>query len=61
MRTLAVIFIFCLSACTNQAIYESTQSEERLKCLQEPTPSAQEKCRERLLPYREYETRRKEL
>jgi hypothetical protein len=60
MKSIALISLVLLASCTNQAVYESIQSDARLECNRESTPSAQEKCREKLLPYKEYERKRNE-
>jgi hypothetical protein len=60
MKFALLLFSLLIAACTNQEIYESIQGSQRNECSKEPTIGAQEKCEELLMPYKEYEEKRKE-
>ncbi len=55
MKYLIILVFLFSTGCSNQQVYESIQASERNKCTQEPTPSLQKECEEKLIPYREYE------
>ncbi|MDO3385674.1 hypothetical protein QWI17_07475 [Gilvimarinus sp. SDUM040013] len=58
---LIVAAAMAISACTNKAIYDNVQSDQRWRCQQEPPP-AQERCRQQASQsYEEYERERQEL
>jgi hypothetical protein len=59
-KKLFLIGCLVLASCTNQGIYEAIQNDMQIKCMKEPTPSAQENCKEKLIPYKDYEKHRKE-
>lgn len=61
MKQAILITLLLLTGCTNQGLYESIQHDQYRLCNNEPTPSAQQKCKEKLMPYHEYERQRKEL
>jgi type III secretory pathway component EscR len=60
MKFIVLLLSLFIAACTNQEIYESIQNNKRNECSKEPGLTAQKKCEEALMPYNEYEEKRKE-
>jgi hypothetical protein len=60
MKYCSLIVCLLLASCSNQQVYESIQINAKNKCIEEPNPSLQKKCEERLIPYKDYEKSRKE-
>lgn len=57
----ALLLILLCCACSNQAIYDTVQTNRRNECLKEPTPRYVQECLARTqMPFREYERLRKE-
>ncbi|MDO3382347.1 hypothetical protein [Gilvimarinus algae] len=58
---LPVVGLILLAGCTNKAIYENAQIDQRWKCEREPL-SQQAECREQVSKdYREYQREREAL
>jgi type III secretory pathway component EscR len=60
MKAFSLIVCLFLVSCSNQQVYESIQANAKNKCTEEPNPSLQKKCEEKLIPYKDYEKSRKE-
>jgi hypothetical protein len=60
MRIIFIAFCLFVTSCANQQIYESIQGNQKNKCTEEPSPSLQKKCQEKLVPYKDYERLRSE-
>lgn len=61
LNQLLVLGVFSLGGCTNQALYENIQADQKLRCTK--LPAAQyEECMERAnMPYEEYEREREKV
>ncbi|UTF60597.1 hypothetical protein [Gilvimarinus sp. DA14] len=56
-----VFLVLALAACSNKAVYDNVQNDQRWRCDQEPI-STQAECRERVSrDYEDYERERQEI
>lgn len=61
IKLLITILALTTIGCSNKAVYENIQSDQRNQCLKEPPPTY-EQCLERTQKsYEQYERERKEL
>lgn len=60
-KFIGLVLLVLLAACSNKAVYDSVQNDQRWQCEKEPL-SAQQECRERVAKsYDQYERERQEL
>lgn len=61
MSKLLTILILCgVAGCSNKAIYDNAQLDQRNKCIKEPPPTYSECVERTKKSYEEYERERKE-